>query len=66
MSPEFWAIVGVGVGGTLAIIWAVGACSASLERKIDRLIEEVRYPNLEARKRDLLGAEAYNSMIEML
>lgn len=66
MSPEFWAIIGVGVGATFVLIWTIDEGRQRLERKLDRLIEEVRYPNLEAQKRDMMGAEAYDEMIEML
>lgn len=66
MTAEFWAILGVGVGGTVTLVWTIEEGRQRIERKIDRLIEEVRYPNREAQKRDMMGAEAYDAMNEML
>ena len=66
MTAEFWAIVGVGVGGTFALVWTIEDGRQRIERKLDRLIEEVRYPNREAQKRDMMGVEAYDAMNEML
>ena len=51
MTPIFWAIIGVGA----FIVWAIDEARRKIERKLDLLIEEVRYPNLEAQRRDLLG-----------
>ena len=65
MSAEFWAILGVGVVLSLIGI-AIGDGLGRIEKKLDRLIEEVRYPNLEAQKRDLMGHRAYDEMNEML
>jgi hypothetical protein len=55
-------LLGAIIGGMLLIT-----------QKLDRIIrlletanEELRYPNLEAQKRDLLGQDAYGEMNEML
>jgi len=62
MTPVFWAIVGVGV----ALIVAIDDARKRIERKLDTLIDEVRYPNREAQMRDMLGDKAYDEMKEML
>lgn len=49
MTPVFWAIIGVGV----LIGLAIDDARKKIERKLDNLIEEVRYPNLEAQLQDL-------------
>lgn len=49
MSPEFWAIIGVGV----ALVLMIDDARKRIQAKLDMLIEEVRYPNLEAQLQDL-------------
>ena len=54
MTPVFWAIVGVGV----ALIVAIDDARKRIERKLDTLIDEVRYPNREAQMRDMLWRQS--------
>ncbi len=66
MTTELCAIIGTGLGASVIICVWIGDATTRLERKLDILIEEVRYPNREAQKRDLMGQEAHDSMNEML
>ena len=66
MTAEFWAITGVGIGGTIILVWAIDEARQRIEKKLEILIEEVRYPNPEAQMRDMMGERAYNEMKDML
>ena len=66
MTHTDWVIIIVGSGGALVVGLAIENARNRIVQKLDILIEEVRYPNLEAQKRDLMGEEAYNEMNEML
>ena len=62
MTVLAWVVIGC----TFLMIVAMRDAAGRITRKIDVLIEEVRYPNLEAQKRDLMGEKAYNEMNDIL
>jgi cytidylate kinase len=65
MSTVGW----LAVLASVVAVWLLTSINDRLARVIKLLEianEELRYPNLEAHKRDMMGQRAYNEMNEML